>query len=377
MDFKQLLSKMVARRASDLFITANLPPSLKLNGVIQPVENAAPLSGADTQILVHGVMNQKQRAEFEQSRECQFALVVDGVGRFRVSAFVQRNHPGMVLRRIESRVPTVEELHLPPVAVEMSMSKSGLLLFVGANGSGKSTSLASLIGHRNRHGNGHIITIEDPIEFLHEHHGCILTQREVGVDTESVEVALRHSLRQAPNVVMIGEIRTRRVLEEVIGFVEAGHFVLSSVNAQNFHQALDRLVNLYADDARGQILMELGINLVGIVGQMLVPRKDGDGVAPAFEILINTDLVGETIRRDDLDSLKDIMLRSVDQGMSTFDNSLFQLFRAGQVSMEEALKHAESRNDVRIMIKMHERELGVQERKADASNNRSAHGATH
>ncbi|WP_143741765.1 PilT/PilU family type 4a pilus ATPase [Thiorhodovibrio frisius] len=365
MDFKQLLATMVAQQASDLFITAHLPPSLKIEGVIKPVENAAPLAGADVRTLVFGVMSDKQRAEFEESHECQFALVVEGVGRFRVSAFMERDRPGMVLRRIESRVPTVEELNLPPMLVELSNASRGLLLLVGGNSSGKSTSLAALIGHRNRHTNGHIITIEDPIEFLHEHDGCIVTQREVGVDTDAVEVALHHSLRQAPDVVMIGEIRSRRALEEVISFVEAGHLVLSSIHAQNYRQALDRMVNLFPEDSRRQILSELGLNLVGIVGQMLVPCKDDGGVLPAFEILVNTPLVAETIRRDDFDSLKEIMLRNFDQGMSTFDNSLFQLYRDGRVSMDEALNHAESRNDVRLMMKMHDREVGVRERQAE------------
>jgi twitching motility protein PilU len=363
MDFKQLLATMVEQRASDLFITADLPPSFKIDGIIKPTDYRVPLSAADAHGLVLGVMNTKQRAEFEETRECQFALVVEGIGRFRVSAFVQRDRPGMVLRRIESRVPRVEALNLPPVVIDMAMAKRGLLLIVGGNGSGKSSSLAALIGHRNRHGNGHIITIEDPIEFLHEHDGCIITQREVGVDTESVAVALHFSLRQAPDVVMIGEIRARRELEEVISFVEAGHLVLSSMHAQSYRQALDRMVNLFPEESRRQILTDLGLNLIGIVGQRLVTCKD-TGVVPAFEILINTSMIGETIRRGDFDGLREMMLRNFDQGMTTFDNSLFSLYRDGRISLDETLKHAESRNDVRLMIKMHERDIATRDRQA-------------
>jgi twitching motility protein PilU len=351
MDFKQLLSLMAEKKASDLFVTAHWPPSIKVDGVIRPVGNT-PLTPVDARALVMGVMNEKQRAEFEASNECQFAIDLKGVGRFRVSAFVQRDNAGMVLRRIETRIPTLEELHLPPTLRDLGMIKRGMVVFVGGTGTGKSTSLAALIGYRNRHSTGHIISIEDPIEYVHEHDGCIITQREVGVDTESFEVALRNTLRQAPDVILIGEIRTRQTMEYAIAFSETGHLVLATLHANNANQALDRMINFFPDDARNQLLLDLSLNLRGIVAQQLIARKGGKGRRPVVEILLNTPLVAEKIRRGDIHEIKELMKRGNEQGMITFDQSLFLLYQEGEISFEDALRHADSANEVRLMIKL-------------------------
>ncbi len=351
MDFKQLLGLMVEKKASDLFITAHWPPSIKIDGVIRPVGNT-PLTPADARTLVVGVMNEKQRAEFDDTNECQFAIDLKGVGRFRVSAFVQRDNPGMVLRRIETRIPTLEELHLPPALRDLGMIKRGMVVFVGGTGTGKSTSLAALIGYRNRHSTGHIISVEDPIEYVHDHDGCIITQREVGVDTESFEVALRNTLRQAPDVILIGEIRTRQTMEYAIAFSETGHLVLATLHANNANQALDRMINFFPEDARNQLLLDLSLNLRGIVAQQLIARKGGKGRRPVVEILLNTPLVAEKIRRGDVHEIKELMKRGNEQGMITFDQSLFQLYQEGEISVEDALRHADSANEVRLMIKL-------------------------
>ena len=351
MDFKQLLSLMVEKKASDLFITANWPPSIKIDGVIRPVGNT-PLAPVDARGLVVGVMNEKQRAEFDDTNECQFAIDLKGVGRFRVSAFVQRDNPGMVLRRIESRIPTLEELHLPSALRDLGMIKRGMVIFVGGTGTGKSTSLAALIGYRNRHSTGHIITVEDPIEYVHDHDGCIITQREVGVDTESFEVALRNTLRQAPDVILIGEIRTRQTMEYAIAFSETGHLVLATLHANNANQALDRIINFFPEEARNQLLLDLSLNLRGVVAQQLIARKGGKGRRPVVEILLNTPLVAEKIRRGDVHEIKDLMKRGGEQGMTTFDQSLFHLYREGEITFEDALRHADSANEVRLMIKL-------------------------
>ncbi len=351
MDFKQLLSLMVEKKASDLFITAHWPPSIKIDGVIRPVGNI-PLTPVDARALVVGVMNEKQRVEFDASKECQFAIDLKGVGRFRVSAFVQRDYAGMVLRRIESRIPTLEELHLPATLRDLGMIKRGMVVFVGGTGTGKSTSLAALIGYRNRHSTGHIISVEDPIEYVHDHDGCIITQREVGVDTESFEVALRNTLRQAPDVILIGEIRTRQTMEYAIAFSETGHLVLATLHANNANQALDRMINFFPEDARNQLLLDLSLNLRGIVAQQLIARKGGKGRRPVIEILLNTPLVAEKIRRGDIHEIKELMKRGGEQGMTTFDQSLFHLYREGEITFEDALRHADSANEVRLMIKL-------------------------
>ena len=351
MDFKQLLALMAEKKASDLFVTANWPPSLKIDGVIRPVGNN-PLSAGEARTLVLGVMNDRQRAELEASKECQFAIDLKGIGRFRVSAFVQRDNPGMVLRRIETRIPTLEELRLPSALRDLGMIKRGLVLFVGGTGTGKSTSLAALIGYRNRHSSGHIITIEDPIEFLHEHDGCIVTQREVGVDTQSFEVALRNALRQAPDVILIGEIRTREAMEHAINFSETGHLVLATLHANNANQALDRMINFFPEDARHQLLLDISLNLKGIVAQQLIPRKGGKGRQVAIEVLMNTPLVADHIRRGEIPKIKELMKRGGEQGMTTFDQSLYRLYQAGEIAFEDALRYADSANEVRLMIKL-------------------------
>ncbi len=351
MDFKQLLGLMVEKKASDLFITAHWPPSIKVDGVIRPVGNT-PLTSAESRELVLGVMNEKQRAEFEDTNECQFAIDPRGVGRFRVSAFVQRDNAGMVLRRIESRIPTLEELRLPSTLRDLGMAKRGMVVFAGGTGTGKSTSLAALVGYRNRHSTGHIVTIEDPIEYVHEHDGCIITQREVGVDTESFEVALRNTLRQAPDVILIGEIRTRQTLEYAIAFSETGHLVLATLHANNANQALDRMINFYPEETRGQLLMDLSLNLRGIVAQQLIARKTGKGRRAVVEVMFNTPLVAESIRRGDIQKIKELMKRGGEQGMTTFDQSLFHLYQQGEIAFEDALKYADSANEVRLMIKL-------------------------
>ncbi len=351
MDFKQLLGLMVEKKASDLFITAHWPPSIKVDGVIRPVGNT-PLTSAESRELVLGVMNEKQRAEFEDTNECQFAIDPRGVGRFRVSAFVQRDNAGMVLRRIESRIPTLEELRLPSTLRDLGMAKRGMVVFAGGTGTGKSTSLAALVGYRNRHSTGHIVTIEDPIEYVHEHDGCIITQREVGVDTESFEVALRNTLRQAPDVILIGEIRTRQTLEYAIAFSETGHLVLATLHANNANQALDRMINFYPEETRSQLLMDLSLNLRGIVAQQLIARKTGKGRRAVVEVMFNTPLVAESIRRGDIQKIKELMKRGGEQGMTTFDQSLFQLYQQGEIAFEDALKYADSANEVRLMIKL-------------------------
>jgi twitching motility protein PilU len=351
MDFKQLLLMMVEKRGSDLFITANWPPSIKIDGVIRPVGNI-PLTAAEARELVLGVMNDKQRAEFEDTNECQFAIDPKGVGRFRISAFVQRDIPGMVLRRIESRIPTLEELRLPSILRDLGMAKRGMVVFVGGTGTGKSTSLAALVGYRNRHSTGHIITIEDPIEFIHEHDGCIITQREVGVDTESYEVALKNTLRQAPDVILIGEIRSRETMEYAIAFSETGHLVLATLHANNANQALDRMINFYPEDTRSQLLMDLSLNLKGIVAQQLIAHKGGKGRLAVVEVMLNTPLVADNIRKGDIHKIKELMKRGGEQGMVTFDQALYQLYRRGEIVFEDALRFADSANEVRLMIKL-------------------------
>ncbi|HWP00460.1 MAG TPA: PilT/PilU family type 4a pilus ATPase [Methylococcus sp.] len=351
MEFQSLLKLMLHKKASDLFVTAGKEPCLKVDGAIQAL-GSTPLTSEQARQWVYSVMTPRQREEFERSKECNFALSAPGIGRFRVSAFVQRDSPGMVLRRIESRVPTVEELHLPAILNELAMTKRGLILFVGATGTGKSTSLAAMIKYRNEHSTGHIITIEDPLEYLHPHAGCIVTQREVGIDTESYEVALKNTLRQAPDVILIGEIRTRETMQHAITFAETGHLCLSTLHANNANQALDRILHFFPEDMHGQLLMDLSLNLRAIIAQRLVKRSDGQGRYPAVEILINTPLASDLIRKGEIHRLKDLMRQSREQGMQSFDQAVFDLFRAGRISEEDALIAADSKNEVRLMIKL-------------------------
>ncbi|HRG15277.1 MAG TPA: PilT/PilU family type 4a pilus ATPase [Pseudomonadota bacterium] len=350
-DFTSFLKLMVHKKGSDLFITAGIPPSMKVNGRIAPITQA-PLSPQQSRDMVLNVMTPSQREEFEKTHECQFAISLQGVGRFRVSCFYQRNQVGMVLRRIETRIPGVEELGLPPVVKTLAMTKRGLIMFVGATGTGKSTSLAAMIGYRNQNSTGHIITIEDPIEFVHKHEGCIVTQREVGIDTDSWENALKNTLRQAPDVILIGEVRTRETMEHAIAFAETGHLCLCTLHANNANQALERILHFFPEDRRPQLLMDLSLNLKGVVAQQLVPTPDGKQRRAALEILLGTPLVQDYIRDGEVHKIKELMKESTNLGMRTFDQSLFELYQAGEISYEDALRHADSANEVRLRIKL-------------------------
>lgn len=351
MEFEKLLRLMVEKGGSDLFITAGIAPSMKVNGVIMPVTKNA-LSPEQARETVQSVMNEQQRRDFAENHECNFAISARGIGRFRVSAFYQRNLAGMVLRRIETNIPTVDQLKLPEIIKELAMTKRGLVLFVGATGTGKSTSLASMIGHRNENSTGHIISIEDPIEYIHQHKNCIVTQREVGIDTESFEVALKNTLRQAPDVILIGEVRTRETMDHAVVFAETGHLCLATLHANNANQALDRIINFFPADRQQQVWMDLSLNLRAIVAQQLIPTPDGKGRRAVIEVLINTPLASDLIRKGDVHELKALMKRSGELGMQTFDQSLFQLYSQGEITYEDALAHADSANDLRLMIKL-------------------------
>ena len=350
-DFDKLLKGVVEQGASDLFITAGLPPSIKVNGKMMPMSKT-PLTAEQSREMVHSTMTEAQVQEFESERECNFAIHSATAGRFRVSSFYQRNFAGMVLRRIETHIPSCDDLKLPEVVKQLAMTKRGLIIFVGATGTGKSTSLAAMIGHRNENSKGHIITIEDPIEFIHEHRGCMVTQREVGVDTPSFDVALKNTLRQAPDVIMIGEIRTRETMDYAVAFAETGHLCLATLHANNANQALDRIINFFPADRQQQVWMDLSLNLRGMVAQQLIPAVDGKGRRAAIEVLINTPLVSDTIRKGDVHVIKEIMSKSTEQGMQTFDQALYQLYSAGEITYESALASADSANDLRLMIKL-------------------------
>ena len=350
-DFTSFLKLMAHKKASDLFITAGVPPSMKLHGKLVPITQEA-LTPTQSRDLVLNVMNPSQREEFEKTHECNFAIGLAGVGRFRVSCFYQRNQVGMVLRRIETKIPTIDELNLPAVIKTLAMTKRGLIIFVGATGTGKSTSLAAMIGYRNVNSSGHIITIEDPIEFVHKHEGCIVTQREVGIDTDSWEMALKNTLRQAPDVIMIGEVRTREGMDHAIAFAETGHLVLCTLHANNANQAMDRIINFFPEERRNQLLMDLSLNLKGIVAQQLIPTPDGKGRRCAMEILLGTPLVQDYIRDGEIHKLKDVMKESTQLGMKTFDQALFELYQAGEITYEDALRYADSANEVRLKIKL-------------------------
>lgn len=351
MDIEKLLSLVVEKGASDLFITAGVPPSVKINGRVVPV-TTTPLSPEKTRETVLGVMNETQRREFVQTKELNFAISARGIGRFRVSAFYQRNLAGMVLRRIETHIPQIEDLGLPDIIKDLAMTKRGLVVFVGATGAGKSTSLASMIGHRNRNSKGHIISVEDPIEYIHQHEGCIVTQREVGIDTESFEVALKNMLRQAPDVIMIGEVRTRQTMEHAITFAETGHLCLCTLHANNANQALDRIMHFFPDERHSQLWMDLSLNLKAMVAQQLIPTPDGKGRRACVEVLINTPLASDLIRKGEVHMLKELMTRSNEQGMQTFDQHLYEMYSQGEITYEDAIAHADSQNDLRLMIKL-------------------------
>ena len=346
----QLLRLVKEKGASDLFITAGFPPAMKIDGQMTAVMDK-PLSAPNAALIVRAIMNDRQLKEFEATNECNFAIAPQDIGRFRVNAFVQQNYSGAVLRPIETQIPTLAELDLPKALGDISLSKRGMVLMVGATGSGKSTSLAAMVGHRNTESRGHIVTIEDPIEFVHPHKGCVVTQREVGVDTHSWDNALKNTLRQAPDVILIGEIRTRETMEYAINFAETGHLVLSTLHANSSNQALDRIINFFPEDKREQVLMDLSLNLRAIISQRLV-RKENGGRKAAVEIMLNTPLVSDLIFKGEVSGIKEVMTRSREQGMQTFDQHLFDLFEAGDITYEEALRNADSQNELRLRIKL-------------------------
>jgi twitching motility protein PilU len=362
MNFTDLLKLMKHKKGSDLFITAGVPPSMKVDGKIIPVTKQS-LTPEQSRAMAYGIMNEEQRRDFEADNECNFAIAPQDIGRFRVNVFLQQQRVGMVLRTINTDIPRFDDLNLPKVLTEVALTKRGLVLFVGGTGSGKSTSLAAMIGYRNEYSYGHILTIEDPIEYVHAHKNCIVTQREVGVDTDSYDVALKNAMRQAPDVILIGEIRSREQMDLAVQFAETGHLCLSTLHANNANQALDRVINFFPEEKRNQLLMDLALNLKGIVSQRLIPMKTGKGRVPAVEVLINTPLVTDMIMEGNVPGLKELMAKSGEAGMQTFDQSLFQLYEADLISYDEALRNADSVNDIRLRIKLESkdskgRELG-------------------
>jgi twitching motility protein PilU len=350
-DFTQLLKVVIDRDASDLFVTAGARPSIKVDGTIKPLTKE-PLTQSQVRSLVYSTMNDKQLAEFEGTSECNFAISARGMGRFRVSAFMQRNSPGMVLRRIATHIPSMEELNLPPVLKDLAMTKRGLILFVGGTSTGKSTSLASMIDYRNKHSRGHIITIEDPIEYIHDHKESIITQREVGIDTESFDVALKNTLRQAPDVILMGEIRSKETMQHGLAFAETGHLCMATLHANNANQALDRIISFFGPEHHSQIWMDMSLNLKAIVAQQLLPTTDGKGRRAAIEVMINTPLIQDLIRKAEVHEIKEVIKKSTNLVMQTFDQALFEMYRQGTITYDAALAHADSANDLRLMIKL-------------------------
>ncbi len=346
-----LLRLMVGRNGSDLFLTADFPPAIKVDGKVTKV-SPQPLTGQHTLQLARAVMNDKQGAEFERTKECNFAISPSGVGRFRVNAFMQQGHVGLVLRTIPQTLPTIDSLGLPVVLKEVAAAKRGLVIFVGATGSGKSTSLAAMVDYRNENSFGHIITIEDPVEFVHPHKNCIVTQREVGIDTDGWAQALKNTLRQAPDVILMGEIRDRETMEHAVAFAETGHLCMATLHANSANQALDRIINFFPEERRAQLLMDLSLNLKALVSQRLMPRQEGRGRAAAVEIMLNTPLIGDLIFRGEVSEIKELMKRSRELGMQTFDQSLFDLFEGNVITYEDALRNADSVNDLRLQIKL-------------------------
>ncbi|MBC7655978.1 MAG: PilT/PilU family type 4a pilus ATPase [Frankiaceae bacterium] len=347
-----LLRLMTTRGGSDLFLTADFPPAIKVDGKVTRV-SPQPLTGQHTLALARSVMNERQAAEFERTKECNFAISPAGIGRFRANAFMQQGHVGMVLRTIPQKLPTIDGLGLPRVLKEIAMTKRGLVIMVGATGSGKSTTLAAMVDHRNENSYGHIITIEDPVEFVHAHKNCIVTQREVGIDTDGWGAALKNTLRQAPDVILMGEIRDRETMEHAVAFAETGHLCITTLHANSANQALDRIINFFPEERRQQLLMDLSLNLKSIVSQRLLPRQEGKGRVAAVEILLNTPLIGELIFKGEVGEMKELMKRSRELGMQTFDQALFDLYECNEVTLEDALRNADSVNDLRLQVKLH------------------------
>ena len=347
----ELLRKMVEVNGSDLFLTAGFPPAIKVDGRVKPVTDQ-PLTPQQSATLVRSIMNDRQTKEYDATKECNFAIAPPRIGRFRVSAFVQQGHSGAVMRTINTTIPTFEELELPPVLKDVAMTKRGLVLIVGGTGSGKSTTLAAMLGYRNENSKGHIITIEDPVEYVHSHKSCVVTQREVGMDTDSWGIALKNTLRQAPDVILIGEIRDRDTMEYGIQFAETGHLCLATLHANSANQALDRVINFFPEDKRDQLLMDMSLNMKGIIAQRLLPRSGGVGRIAAMEVMLASPLISDLIFKGEVHQIKEVMARSNRLGMKTFDQALFDLFEDGKISYEDALRNADSRNELRLRIKL-------------------------
>jgi len=348
---QNLLRKMVERDGSDLFLTSGFPPAIKVDGSIHKATDT-PLSTDQATMMVRSIMNDKQIKEFDATKECNFAIAPQGIGRFRVSAFIQQGMVGAVLRTITTEIPTLEDLELPPILKDIVMNKRGLCIVVGGTGSGKSTTLAAMIGHRNENSRGHIISIEDPVEYVHPHKGCVITQREVGVDTETWHAALKNTLRQAPDVILIGEIRDKETMEYGIQFAETGHLCLATLHANSANQALDRIINFFPEERRQQLLMDLSLNTKAFVSQRLIPREGGIGRIAAMEILLNTPLIQDLIFKGEVGQIKEIMAKSTRLGMQTFDQALFLLYEEGTITYEEAMRNADSKNELRLRIKL-------------------------
>lgn len=351
----QLLHATLDKNASDLFITSLAAPSVKADGEMKPLSDQK-LSAEQAGFIVRSIMNDKQMKEYEEHMECNFAISLPGKGRFRVNTFTQRGAPGMVLRHIPDYIPSFKELTLPPVLKDIAMTKRGLVIMVGATGSGKSTSLASMIDFRNRNSEGHIVTIEDPIEFTHEHHGCLVTQREVGVDTASYDIAMKNTLRQAPDVILLGEVRDRETMEYAIAYAETGHLCLTTLHANSTNQAIDRIINFFPEERRDQLLMDLSLNLKGVVSQRLVRKVKDDGRLPAVEVMLNTPMMSDLIHKGDIPAIKELISKSNNLGMCTFDQAIFRLIDAGLISVKEGLRNADSVNDLRLQLKLNSRQ---------------------
>jgi twitching motility protein PilU len=363
---QNLLRKMVERNGSDLFLTCGFPPAIKVDGTIHKATDTA-LTPDQAAIMVRSIMNDKQIKEFDATKECNFAISPQGIGRFRVSAFIQQGYVGAVLRTITTEIPTLEDLELPPILKDVVMNKRGLVIVVGGTGSGKSTTLAAMIGHRNENSRGHIVSIEDPVEYVHPHKGCVITQREVGVDTESWHAALKNTLRQAPDVILIGEIRDKETMEYGIQFAETGHLCLATLHANSANQALDRIINFFPEERRQQLLMDLSLNAKGIISQRLLPREGGVGRVAAMEIMLNTPLIQDLIFKGEVGQIKEIMAKSTRLGMQTFDQALFDLYEQGIIGYEEAMRNADSKNELRLRVKLEsKRDSAIADRQSES-----------